>query len=115
MIELIIVNDQVGSPTYTFDLSKLLCDMIVTDKFGTYHATNEGVCSWAEFATEIFKHTRLTFVPLQSVHSANDRRHITRLDGMYAVRLMVLIRLLQLVLIIGCVTAGLVMPHDLHT
>lgn len=57
--ELCIVCDQVGSPTYTYDLSKLLCDMIVTEKYGTYHATNEGVCSWAEFAEEIFKDAAL--------------------------------------------------------
>jgi len=52
---LTVVNDQIGSPTYTVDLAKLLADMIPTDKFGTYHATNEGFCSWAEFAREIFK------------------------------------------------------------
>ena len=50
-----VVDDQIGSPTYTADLAPLLCDMIKTDKFGFYHATNEGFCSWADFATEIFK------------------------------------------------------------
>ena len=50
-----VVDDQVGSPTYTADLAPLLCDMVKTDKFGFYHATNEGFCSWAEFAEEIFK------------------------------------------------------------
>lgn len=50
-----VVADQVGSPTYTKDLAPLLVDMVHTDKFGTYHATNEGFCSWAEFAAEIFK------------------------------------------------------------
>lgn len=53
--ELNVVGDQVGSPTNTFDLSRLLIDMVETDKFGIYHATNEGFCSWAEFANEIFK------------------------------------------------------------
>lgn len=53
--ELNVVCDQVGSPTYTADLAPLLCDMIMTDKYGVYHATNEGVCSWAEFAQEIFR------------------------------------------------------------
>ena len=53
--ELNVVCDQIGSPTYTADLAPLLCDMIQTDKYGTYHATNEGVCSWAEFAEEIFR------------------------------------------------------------
>lgn len=50
-----VVDDQIGSPTYTPDLAKLLVDMIHTEKFGVYHATNEGFCSWAEFAKEIFK------------------------------------------------------------
>lgn len=53
--ELNVVCDQIGSPTYTADLAPLLCDMIVTDRYGVYHATNEGVCSWAEFAQEIFR------------------------------------------------------------
>ena len=50
-----VVNDQFGSPTYTYDLAKLLADMVVTDKYGVYHATNEGICSWYEFACTIFK------------------------------------------------------------
>lgn len=54
-MELNVVDDQVGSPTCTADLALLLCDMIVTDKYGVYHATNEGVCSRAEFAKEIFR------------------------------------------------------------
>ena len=53
--ELDVVCDQIGSPTYTADLAPLLCDMIETEKYGTYHATNEGTCSWAEFAEEIFR------------------------------------------------------------
>ena len=53
--EVSVVCDQIGSPTYTADLAPLLCDMIATDSYGIYHATNEGVCSWAEFAEEIFK------------------------------------------------------------
>lgn len=53
--ELRVVNDQIGTPTYTFDLARLLVDMIETDKYGYYHATNEGgFISWAEFAKEIF-------------------------------------------------------------
>lgn len=50
-----VVNDQIGSPTYTTDLAPLLCDMVQTEKYGTYHATNEGLCSWAEFAKTIFQ------------------------------------------------------------
>lgn len=53
--ELGVVCDQIGSPTYTADLALLLCDMIETERYGTYHATNEGICSWAEFAEEIFR------------------------------------------------------------
>ncbi len=58
--ELNVVADQIGSPTYTKDLAPLLCDMIVSEKYGTYHATNEGICSWAEFAKEIFKQAEFT-------------------------------------------------------
>lgn len=51
-----VVNDQVGTPTYTYDLSRLLVDMIETEKYGYYHATNEGgYISWYEFACEIFR------------------------------------------------------------
>lgn len=50
-----VVADQFGSPTYTVDLARLMCDMIITDRYGTYHATNEGFCSWAEFAAEIMR------------------------------------------------------------
>ncbi|MEH7440196.1 dTDP-4-dehydrorhamnose reductase [Neobacillus drentensis] len=53
--ELNVVGDQIGSPTNTFDLSKILLDMIQTNRYGIYHATNEGYCSWAEFAQEIFR------------------------------------------------------------
>ena len=53
--KLTVVSDQIGSPTYTKDLAKLLVDMSLTDKYGTYHVTNEEYCSWAEFADYIFK------------------------------------------------------------
>lgn len=53
--KLTVVCDQFGSPTYTYDLAKLLVDMVQTDKYGVYHATNEGFCSWYEFACEIFR------------------------------------------------------------
>ena len=53
--QLSIVNDQIGSPTYTKDLSRLLVYMLETSKYGLYHATNEGYCSWYEFANTIFK------------------------------------------------------------
>ena len=54
-----VVMDQVGSPTYTYDLARLLVDMIQTDRYGRYHATNEGLCSWYEFACEIFRQAGL--------------------------------------------------------
>lgn len=53
--ELQVVDDQIGSPTYTKDLAELLLLMVQTEKYGIYHATNEGVCSWADFAEEIFR------------------------------------------------------------
>ena len=53
--EISVVADQYGSPTYTGDLAKLIVEMIKTDKYGAYHATNEGFCSWYEFAKKIFK------------------------------------------------------------
>lgn len=52
---LTVVDDQFGSPTYTFDLARLLVDMVETEKYGIYHATNEGICTWYEFACEIFR------------------------------------------------------------
>ena len=57
--ELTVVADQIGSPTYTADLAPFLCDLAETDKYGIYHATNEGVCSWAEFAVEIMSQAGL--------------------------------------------------------
>ncbi|OBR68416.1 dTDP-4-dehydrorhamnose reductase [Paenibacillus oryzae] len=52
--ELNVVGDQWGSPTYTADLARLLLDLVRTDKYGIYHASNDGFCSWADFAREIF-------------------------------------------------------------
>ena len=70
--QLKVVNDQIGTPTYTLDLSKLLCDMIVTDKYGYYHATNEGgYISWYDFAVEIFR--QMT----ERGYEAYDDKHLT--------------------------------------
>lgn len=56
-----VVNDQIGTPTYTYDLARLLVDMVETDKYGYYHATNEGgYISWYDFACEIFKQAGYT-------------------------------------------------------
>ena len=65
---LTVVDDQVGSPTYTADLAELLADMVETEAYGIYHATNEGFCSWADFAKEIFKQAGrdVKVVPVES-------------------------------------------------
>ena len=56
-----VVCDQIGTPTYTLDLSRLLVDMIETDKYGYYHATNEGgYISWYDFTVEIFRQAGYT-------------------------------------------------------
>ncbi len=78
-----VVNDQIGSPTYTYDLARLLVDMIQTDRYGRYHATNEGLCSWYEFAVEIFRQAGMDEVkvtpvssdqfPAKAVRPANSR------------------------------------------
>lgn len=57
--ELGVVYDQVGSPTYTVDLAKFLVELADTDNYGVYHASNAGVCSWHEFAVEIFKQAEM--------------------------------------------------------
>ena len=58
--EVKVVNDQIGTPTYTYDLSRLLVDMIETDKYGYYHATNEGgFISWYDFCVEIYRQANL--------------------------------------------------------
>nr|WP_288916643.1 dTDP-4-dehydrorhamnose reductase [uncultured Lachnoanaerobaculum sp.] len=79
-----VVNDQIGSPTYTPDLSRLLVDMIVTDKYGRYHATNEGLCSWYDFAVEIFKQAKLdvavTPVSSDAFPVKAKRPHNSRMD-----------------------------------
>lgn len=87
--ELKIVADQIGSPTFTYDLAPLICDMIETEKYGTYHATNEGECSWAEFAEHIFKvagqnvlvhHITTEEYPTKAVRPKNSRLSKKSLD-----------------------------------
>ena len=65
-----VVDDQIGSPTYTYDLARLLVDMIQTDRYGRYHATNEGLCSWYEFACEIFRAAGMESVKVTPVPSS---------------------------------------------
>ena len=92
--ELNVVCDQIGSVTYTVDLAKLLCDMMETSKFGTYHATNEGFISWANFAEEIFNQAHkdvkvnfvtteeyLKLVPNQAKRPLNSRMSKKSLDN----------------------------------
>ena len=82
--EVTVVCDQIGSPTYTADLAPLLCDMIVTDRYGTYHATNGGICSWAEFAAEIFRlagrDTKVIPIPTSEYPTRAQRPLNSRMD-----------------------------------
>ncbi len=92
---LTVVNDQIGTPTYTFDLARLLVDMLETEKYGYYHATNEGgYISWYDFTTEIFRQAvelghpeygmdRITVVPVTTAEygaSKAKRPFNSRLD-----------------------------------
>lgn len=82
--KLTVVNDQFGSPTYTYDLARLLVDMIQTDKYGIYHATNEGICTWYEFACKIFRQAgvkiEVTPVPASEYPAKAKRPENSRLD-----------------------------------
>lgn len=87
--KLTVVNDQTGSPTYTYDLARLLVDMIQTDKYGRYHATNEGICTWYEFACEIFRQAGMDVevapvtsdeYPAKAKRPANSRMSKKKLD-----------------------------------
>ena len=85
-----VVNDQIGNPTYTYDLSKLVVDMIQTDKYGKYHATNSGdFISWYDFACEIFKQAGMDVkvtpldsnqFPAKAKRPKNSRMNQTELD-----------------------------------
>ena len=80
------VNDQVGTPTYTFDLAKLIADMLETEKYGKYHATNDGgYISWYDFVIEILKQKGINNITVNPVTSemfktAAKRPHNSRLD-----------------------------------
>lgn len=72
--QLRVVNDQIGTPTYTFDLARLLVDMVETEKYGYYHATNEGgYISWYDFTVEIFRQA----VELGHTEYSTDRLTVT--------------------------------------
>lgn len=88
--ELNVVDDQVGSPTYTYDLAVLLVDMVESDKYGRYHATNEGLCTWYEFAKEIFRQAGVEvkvnpvtsdMFPAKAKRSKNSRMSKDKLDA----------------------------------
>ena len=84
--EVRVVNDQIGTPTYTFDLARLLVDMIETDKYGYYHVTNEGsYISWYDFTKEIYKQYGLDtkVIPVSTLEyglSKAKRPYNSRLD-----------------------------------
>lgn len=87
--EISVVNDQIGSPTYTKDLAVLCVDMIQTEKYGKYHVTNEGSCSWYEFVCEIFKQANLEVkvnpvdsnaFPVKATRPKNSRMSKEQLD-----------------------------------
>lgn len=81
-----VVNDQIGTPTYTYDLAGLLADMCQSEKYGCYHATNEGgYISWYDFTKEIYKQAGYTtsVVPVTTEEyglSKAKRPHNSRLD-----------------------------------
>lgn len=72
-----VVCDQIGSPTYTKDLAVLLCGMLQTEKYGVYHATNEGFCSWSEFAQAIMDQGGLAcgIRPVTTEEYASETQH----------------------------------------
>lgn len=79
-----VVSDQVGSPTYTRDLAVLLVDMMETNHYGIYHATNEGICTWYEFAKEIFAQAgvEMEVVPISAAEypAKAKRPHNSRME-----------------------------------
>lgn len=87
--EVNVVCDQIGSPTYTVDLARMLVDMALSEQYGIYHATNEGFCSWADFAQAIFRKaglpTRVNFIttdqyPVRAHRPSNSRLSKDKLD-----------------------------------
>lgn len=82
--QLTVVADQIGSPSYTPDIAKLAADMIVTDRYGTYHVANQGFCSWYEFAVQIFheagRKVIVTPVSSEQYPTRAKRPHNSRLD-----------------------------------
>jgi dTDP-4-dehydrorhamnose reductase len=87
--QITVVNDQIGSPTYTKDLARLVVDMIQTDKYGIYHASNQNFCSWYDFAQEIMRQAGLSCkvlpvssdaYPAKAKRPSNSRMNQSKLD-----------------------------------
>ena len=83
--ELNIINDQIGRPTYTVDLAKLICDMMITNKYGLYHVSNEGkFISWYDFAKEIFNQANINIkinsITTKEYNNPTPRPKNSRLD-----------------------------------
>ena len=87
---LTVVDDQIGSPTYTYDLAKLLVDMIQTERYGKYHVANEGLCSWYDLACETFRQAGLKVdvtpvdsgaYPAKAARPKNSRMSRDKLDA----------------------------------
>ncbi len=74
--QLCVVNDQIGSPTYAADLAVLLCDMLQTENYGVYHATNEGFCSWYTLAQTVMQRAGLPceIRPVSSLEYPTDAK-----------------------------------------
>ena len=82
--EINVVCDQIGSPTYSKDLAKLVCDIAQSEKYGTYHGTNEGFCSWSDLAEKAFeiagKSTKVNPIKTEEYPTAAKRPLNSRLS-----------------------------------
>lgn len=80
-----VVNDQIGAPTYTRDLAILICEVLQRDKYGTLHGVNDGICSWYDFAREIFSQSNISIevqpVPSEAFPTAAKRPRNSRLSN----------------------------------
>lgn len=84
--EIEVVADQIGSPTFTRDLAEFICKLLNSSRYGTYHVTNQGYCSWAEFAEEILRQSKNTDCKVRYTNSSDyssraHRPQNSRLDG----------------------------------
>jgi dTDP-4-dehydrorhamnose reductase len=75
--ELSVIDDQIGSPTYTVDLAEQIIELIKTEKYGIYHISNKGQCSWYEFAEEIFKNRSIK-IPLERISTSQLKQKAKR-------------------------------------